>query len=810
MWTVLKYGGSSLTYNGFNNIIRRIEELDDNDKVVIVLSAIKGVTDLLLEAIDGKIDNISKIKEIHLKFLKSLNIEPYYDIKKMFEELEINVVQNKRKAITYGELLSTSILATFLQERNIKDFLMLYAGKFIKAENENIDDDIFLNCKYTGDINLFNNIAKKRIIITQGFLANTPSNKICLLGRGGSDTSASIIANMLNAKILEIWTDVNGMYTADPNKINNTMVIPNIGYEQAQELAAMGAKVLHPYCIIPCQAKNIPIKIKNTHNYDSITSTIIHKTTEYYNKLYAITDQDEVTVFNIKSLNMWNNYGFVYDIFERFSKNSIDINIITTSQFMISATTDDKNITKLVAIKTDLEKTYSVEMIQNCTIISVVGDSIKIQPYLPDAIEISKKYKNINMIHYSANDLSMSFVLPTISALDLLEELHNKLIANVNPTDDSNNIKNKWWYLQIEKVYDAIKSKDSIYLYDLNFIEKKLKYIREELPVVKKIFYAMKANNHQLIINKMADNNIGFECVSIEEVNYLRFILGIKNEIIFTPNFCKISEYEKCFKIDNITIIVDNIEVIKNNFTIFENKEIALRVDLNHGEGHHKSVITEGKRAKFGCPIEEIIKIKDLLEEKKINIIGLHSHRGSGIQDYNSWFNTACKLLKLSKEFNSIQWIDLGGGFGIDDIKPINFKELNRKLEELKTDIDIYIEPGRYLVSDGGVLVSKVNQIKKKENFTYIGISTGMNSLIRPSLYGSYHKIHNISKILEERNKIYNIVGPICETGDIIGSNRLLPETKEDDLILIENTGAYGHVMSSNYNMRIPAEEIIL
>ena len=157
--------------------------------------------------------------------------------------------------------------------------------------------------------------------------------------------------------------------------------------------------------------------------------------------------------------------------------------------------------------------------------------------------------------------------------------------------------------------------------------------------------------------------------------------------------------------------------------------------------------------------------------------MGLHSHRGSGIQNYKSWLNTAKKLIELSNHFSTIEWINLGGGFGVNDENPIDFYNLNKGLLELKTNIKFFIEPGRFFyISEAGILTSKVTQIKQKDNINYIGLNTGMNSLIRPSLYGSYHKIHNLDKIYQKRNTVYNIVGPICETGDFLGHNRLLPK----------------------------------
>ena len=691
----------------------------------------------------------------------------------------------------------------------------LYWFKYRKPWWTNIKNDPWSEYPFFGknfiepESNFNSNVDDNNIYICQGFLASTPKNKTCLIGRGGSDTSAALIGCMLDALSVEIWTDVNGMYTADPNKVKDSKIIEKIGYNQSQELAAMGAKILHPYCILPCKMKNIPIIIRNTYNYDATEFTKICNYKLNSNKIYAITDQNNITVFNIESVNMWNNYGFVYDIFEKFSRYGIDVNIITTSQFMISTTTDCKDSILLNNIYQELSNTYNVEIIRNCSIISIVSNSIKNQNIVK-ALNIKKNYK-VHTVHHSANDLTISFVINSIDSISLLTKLHDELILErkINNISDNYNLKNNWWYNRIDEIKEIMNNYNSIYLYDLKFIKNQIDILKANLSSVDKIYYSMKANNNENILRKIAEQNIGFECVSFNEVKYLRETLKVNNDIIFTPNFCNINEYVNCFNQTNIKIIVDNVEIIKQNLDIFRNKSIGIRVDLNNGDGHHKKVITEGNNAKFGSTIKEILENIDLIINNNINIVGLHSHRGSGIQDYKSWYNTAINLLKLSENFKNIEWIDLGGGFGVDNSNPIDFISLNNKLKELKNNnIKIYIEPGRFIVSEGGILISKVTQVKEKDTINYIGIDTGMNSLIRPTLYGSYHKIHNISKLNDINTKIYNIVGPICESGDFLGNNRKLPKTCVNDIILIENAGAYGHVMSTNYNMRHPAIEI--
>ena len=138
---------------------------------------------------------------------------------------------------------------------------------------------------------------------------------------------------------------------------------------------------------------------------------------------------------------------------------------------------------------------------------------------------------------------------------------------------------------------------------------------------------------------------------------------------------------------------------------------------------------------------------------------------------------------------------------------------MNQTLADFKShhpDYALWMEPGRFLVAHAGALLARVTQIKTKGDATYVGVDAGMNSLIRPALYGAYHPIINLSRHDDRRTLRAHVVGPICETGDVLGHARQLPPCAEGDVLLIGNTGAYGRVMSSSYNRRPPADELIL
>jgi diaminopimelate decarboxylase/aspartate kinase len=184
--------------------------------------------------------------------------------------------------------------------------------------------------------------------------------------------------------------------------------------------------------------------------------------------------------------------------------------------------------------------------------------------------------------------------------------------------------------------------------------------------------------------------------------------------------------------------------------------------------------------------------------------------------DVRNWEQTATLLAGLAARFRDVRVVDVGGGLGVPeraDQPGVDLSKLDAVLAAVKaanSGIEIWVEPGRYYVAAAGVLLARVTQLKAKSGVRYVGLATGMNSLIRPALYGAYHEIVNLTRLDEASTELVNVVGPICESADILGHDRLLPATVEGDVLLIANAGAYGYAMSSRYNLRDPAVEICL
>ena len=373
-----------------------------------------------------------------------------------------------------------------------------------------------------------------------------------------------------------------------------------------------------------------------------------------------------------------------------------------------------------------------------------------------------------------------------------------------------------WWINKKDVLLDIASKTSNCIVYNKKSIEESITKLKE-IESIDRLFYAMKANFNPEILQIINEYGLGFECVSIGEIKHLYQSIPSINEkkIIYTPNFAARDDYIWALS-NQIMVTVDNLYPFIRWPEIFKNKRIMIRIDPGKGDGHHDHVITGGSFSKFGIPITDVDQIIELSKKYNINIIGLHVHSGSGIKNISTWLDTAKKLLELSILLNDVEIINLGGGIPIKekpDEKEFDMYRFGRKLNNLKTsfkDIEMWFEPGRFIVGESGVITTHVTQTKQKDHHKYIGVDIGMNVLIRPALYGSYHEIVNLSKYNHKHTNQVSIVGPICESGDKLGENRAFPDTDEGDVILIANAGAYVSSMSSDYNLREKPKELII
>ncbi len=377
---------------------------------------------------------------------------------------------------------------------------------------------------------------------------------------------------------------------------------------------------------------------------------------------------------------------------------------------------------------------------------------------------------------------------------------------------------------------EILKYKTPVYVYLYDVLKDrclKMKTFKDNLEkeINKKvtIHYSTKANNNPQIIKVVKESGLKVDAMSPLELD-IDLKCGFKNdEIIYVCNNID-KEEMKLIRENNILPCFDSISQVKMWGNLFKNTNIMIRINPGiKGVGHNEKVITSGKKTKFGISEENIKELKEVAEKYQLNIIGTHLHLGSlflndSIDKYIKGVKEYLKIVK--NNFENIKIIDLGGGFGVpyQDEEPLDFNLLIEKLKKILIKFnkeyeyveEYKFEPGRFIPCESGLIIGKVNSIKSVMGKNYIGTDIGMNILVRPSMYDAYHKVSIINKKEKKEKIIANITGNICESGDVLARDRNISKPEIDDIVIVENSGAYGFSMSSNYTGRPRPAEIMI
>lgn len=358
-----------------------------------------------------------------------------------------------------------------------------------------------------------------------------------------------------------------------------------------------------------------------------------------------------------------------------------------------------------------------------------------------------------------------------------------------------------------------------LYIYEADKIKSQFKRLSNAFKNIEKlrINYAVKALSNISILKLMKKLGSGIDTVSIQEVK-----LGIKagfnsNRIIFTPNGVNISEIEEVSKL-GVQINIDNLSILESFGNKYPKTPVCIRINPHVMAGGNSNISVGHIDSKFGISIHQIPHLMRIVKNTNMNINGVHMHTGSDILDIDVFLHASEILFDTAKNFKNLEFIDFGSGFKvpykIGDIET-NIDELGEKLslkfnsfcKDYGKNLTLAFEPGKFLVSEAGSFIAKVNVIKQTTSTVFAQIESGFNHLIRPMLYGSYHEIYNLSNP-NGRERFYSVVGYICET-DTFGSNRKISEINEGDYLLFKNAGAYCQSMASNYNSRYRPAEVL-
>ena len=365
-----------------------------------------------------------------------------------------------------------------------------------------------------------------------------------------------------------------------------------------------------------------------------------------------------------------------------------------------------------------------------------------------------------------------------------------------------------------------------LYVYNEDIIRKHMESVSkviEKYPYTAN--YSVKANTNIHILKIALESGINCDAMSVGEIRMLEAAGFPYDRIFFVPN--NVSDEEMQYAIDrDIMISLDSLLQLEQYGQLNPGGRCAVRINPGVGAGHNEKVVTGGKKTKFGVPEYDIDKIFEIAGRYNLTIAGINQHIGSLFMNPDPYLEAVSNLLNIAKRFDNLEFIDFGGGYGIpyhklDDEAEYPMEDFKERLSPiLDTFVESYgktplfkSEPGRFCVAEGSVILGRVHAIKENSGVEYIGTDVGMNVLVRPSMYDSWHDIEILrdgKPVSRDNLSERTVSGNICESGDLLAKARLLPETKKGDLVCVLDTGAYGYSMCSTYNSRPRPAEVMI
>lgn len=856
-WAVLKFGGTSVaTADGWRTIADAARAVRaDGLRPLVVCSALAGVSDALTAALDdaahgaladdptatGRI--VDALRERHRALAADLGVEA--DLEPFFDALARDLYgaallseaspRLRARVLAAGELLATTLGASSLR-MEVGDVAWHDARTLLTTsggETSDLRRYLAAACAAAPDPALPSRLGDAAVHVTQGFIAGTPDGETALLGRGGSDVSAAYFAARLGAERLEIWSDVPGLFTADPRVVPSARLLRHVGYAEAQELASTGAKVLHPRTIEPARRVAIPIHLRCTLRPAAEGTVISAAAPDAGAGVLALSVKRHVPLVSMEASGMWQQVGFLADVFAVFKRHGLSVDLVSTSETNVSVTLDPVanalDGRTMEALLADLRPLCDPRAAGPFAAVSLVGRGLRaVLPELAPALEVLDGHP-VHLVSQAASDLNLTFVVDAEQAERIVREVHARQFGAVadgpvfGPTFDevmgrrpAAETRAVWWRERRADLLDEAERGTPRYVYDPATARAAARRLLDLAPV-DRVLYALKANPHPDLLRAFRDEGTGFECVSLNEVER---VLGLfpdldPERVLFTPNFAPRAEYERAFEL-GVRVTLDNAYVLERWPEVFAGRAAFVRVDPGQGRGHHAHVRTAGSRSKFGVGPEALGALAERAGAIGLRVTGLHAHLGSGITEPTAWAETAAALAAHAGLFPDLRVLDLGGGLGVPAWPGAPVFDVAAAADALAAfkhahpGLELWLEPGRYLVAEAGVLLARVTQLKEKRGVRFVGLDAGMNALLRPALYGAYHEIVNLSRLDAPPAWTAEVVGPICESGDVLGHARRLPESEEGDVVLLATAGAYGRVMASAYNLRTPPEESVL
>ncbi|MGH8161582.1 MAG: aspartate kinase, partial [Gammaproteobacteria bacterium] len=555
-WLVMKLGGTSVARRAhWENIVVRIgEALAERRRVLVVHSALAGTTDRLVELIaadaNARRHIVDQLTVRHYTLARELGVAEGAGLDLRLDELRamvsalplsrIIVPAERARLLAMGERLLSELALPFLRARGLpvrgvdaRELLTVRtrpgahpSARFLAATCEAMPDAAFASRLRS----------LPPLVLTQGFFARDEEGRTVLLGRGGSDVSAACLAAKLSSAELEIWTDVPGLFSADPNRLASARLLRELDYDEALEIAANGGRVLHPRCIPPLRRAAIPLTIRYTPRPGVAGTSIRADSPAGAEGLKAVCMRRHIAVITLDTLEMWRRAGFLADVFACFKHRDLSVDMVATSETRVTVSLDwavNPDIERrLEALRNDLCGLARVEVKTDCAAVSLVGKRIRSNlGEIAPLLEIFEG-RRVHLLSQASNDLNITFVVDDGEASNLVEALHAAFIkqaagrifgpswkALIEP-EASRKTAPPWWQTRRDELLELAHARSPRYVYDAATIGTRAETLRGA-AIADRLFYAVKANDQADVLRVLYELGLGFECVSLGELEHV-------------------------------------------------------------------------------------------------------------------------------------------------------------------------------------------------------------------------------------------------------------------------------------------------
>jgi diaminopimelate decarboxylase/aspartate kinase len=604
--------------------------------------------------------------------------------------------------------------------------------------------------------------------------------------------------------------------TANPRLVPEARRVRVLSFDEASELAYFGAKVLHPSTLLPAVDAAIPVRVLNARRPDGDGTTIVReglRPTDDRFVVKAIADKRGITVVHVASTRMLMAHGFLARVFAVFDRHRTPVDLVATSEVSVSVTIDDERA--LDAIAGELSAFARVEIERGMAVVCLVGEGMRGRASVAAEVFRAVRSFPVRMITKGASAINISLVVAADDVGSVVAELHEAFFHGPLPAEifgeargpEIDASRAPAWLAGIAETHGT-----PCYVYDLDAIGRRAATVRDAIATIGgRAFYACKANANARVVKRIVEAGLGVEATSPGEVERAIACGCAPENVLFSAANARTEEIVAVLDRGG-KVTLSALSEIARVGRERPGSEVLLRVNPSVGAGHHRHVVTGGSHSKFGIAMRDVPRALDEAESSGLRVVGLHAHIGSGIADVEPIVASADALLSIAREHHAIRVLDVGGGFGIpyrDGEHELDVSALVRRLGSAAPGLEIWIEPGRYVVGPAGWLLARVTCRKESDGLVFVGVDTGMNHLLRPALYGAYHRIENLTGA-DRPTEWVEIVGNVCESSDVFASGRAMPRCEEGDLLAIHDAGAYGYVMASAYNLRPLPEEVVV